>query len=70
MLRKGSLNFCSCRTFFWDLDDLVRINKARLFQEPKISVLQANAKLAQKGECWTWNQRSKGSILNGVMFYY
>ena len=25
--------------------------------EPKVSVLQANAQLTQKGECWTWNQR-------------
>ena len=41
-----------------DLDDLVRINR--------VSVLQANAKLVQKGECWTWNQRlikGPGSIL-------
>ena len=34
-------------------------------KEPKVCVLQANAKLAQKGECWTWNQRFSGSILNG-----
>ena len=25
--------------------------------EPKVSVSQANAQLAQKGECWTWNHR-------------
>ena len=26
-------------------------------KEPKVSVLQANAQSAQKGECWTRNQR-------------
>ena len=26
-------------------------------KEPKVSVSQANAQLAQKGECWTRNQR-------------
>ena len=40
-----------------DLDHLVGINTAQLYKEPKVSVLQANAQLAQKGECWTWNQR-------------
>ena len=37
-----------------------------LYKEAKVSVLQANAQLAQKGECW--NQRSirgPGSILAG-----
>ena len=62
-------NFCSCATSFLDLDDLVRINEACLYKEPEVSVLQANAKLAKKGECWTWNQRSRGSILIGVTFY-
>ena len=32
-----------------DLDDLVRINRAWLYKEPKVWVLQANAKLVQKG---------------------
>ena len=32
------------------------INRAWLYKETKVSVLQANAKLVQKGECWTWNQ--------------
>ena len=40
---------------------------------PKVFVLQANAELVQKGECWTWNQRfmrglgsipSRGNILS------
>ena len=36
-----------------------------IYKEPKVSVLQANAQLTQKGECWTWNLRSEGSILSG-----
>ena len=32
---------------FLDLNDLVRINRARLYKEPKVSVLQANGKLVQ-----------------------
>ena len=34
-----------------------RISSAWLYKDLKVSVLQANAHLAQKGECWTWNQR-------------
>ena len=37
-----------------------------LYKEAKVSVLQANAQLTQKGECW--NQRSirgPGSVLAG-----
>ena len=37
-----------------------------------MSVLEASAQLAQKGECWTWNQRLirvLGSILSGVTFF-
>ena len=51
-----------------DLDDLVEINRAWLYKEPKASILQANAQLAQKGECWTWNQRfirGQGSMPTG-----
>ena len=39
------------------------INRVRLYKEYK-----ANAKLVQRGECWTWNQRlirGPGSILTG-----
>ena len=46
----------------------LRIHRASLYKEPKVSVLQAKAKLVQKGECWTWNQRfirGPGSILTG-----
>ena len=68
LLLRRSLNFCSCTTWCLDLDDLVRINKAWLYKELKVSVLQANAKLVQRGACWTWNQRSSGSILTGVAF--
>ena len=35
----------------------VGINRAWLYKEPKVSVLQANDKLVKKGECLTWNQR-------------
>ena len=34
-----SLNFCSCTTWFLDLDDLVRINRAWIYKEPKVSVM-------------------------------
>ena len=37
------------------LDNLVGINRVGLYKEPK--VLQVNAQLAQKGECWTWGER-------------
>ena len=37
------------------------------WQVPKVSVLQANAKLVQ---CSTWNQRSRDSVLTGVIFCY
>ena len=56
-----SLKLCSCTTWFLDFDDSVRINRGWLCREPQVSVLQANAKLVQRGECWTWNQRSRGS---------
>ena len=47
----------------------VRINRALLYiyKDPKVSVLQTNTQLAQKGQCWTWNQRltrGQGSIPN------
>ena len=53
----GSLNFFSCTSWFLNLDDSVRINRAWLYKKPKVSVLQANVNLVQKGECWTWNQK-------------
>ena len=62
-----SLNFCSCTTWFLDLDDSVRFNRAWLYREPKVSVLQANNNLVQNGQCWTWKQGfmiGPGSILN------
>ena len=40
-----SLKFCSCTTWYLDLDHLRRINRAWLYKEPKVSVLQANVKL-------------------------
>ena len=52
-----SLNFCSHTTWFLDIDDSVRINRAWLYKDPKVSVFQANVNLLQKGECCTWNQR-------------
>ena len=48
---------------------MVHDEKTRLYHK----VLKANAKLAQKGECWTWNQRlirGLGSIpTRGNIFY-
>ena len=49
VLLMRSLNFCSCTTWFLDLDDLVRINRHDHIRSAKVSVLQANAKLVQKG---------------------
>ena len=43
------LNFCSCTTKHVDFDDLRGINKAWLYKEPKVSVLQANVKLVGQG---------------------
>ena len=51
LILRRSLNFCSCTAWFLDLDDLVRINRAWLYNEPQVSDLQANAKLVQEGEC-------------------
>ena len=45
VLLRGSLNFCLCITWFLDLDDLAGINRAWLYKEPKVSVLQANDQL-------------------------
>ena len=45
LLLRRSLNFCSCTTWNLDLDDLRGINRAWLYKEPKVSVLQANVKL-------------------------
>ena len=69
VLPRGSLNFCLSIIWFLDLNDLVRINRAWLCKEPKVSVLQANTQSAQKGGCWSWNQsfmRNMGSILIGL----
>ena len=50
---KGIFKLLLMHHLFLDFDDLVGINRAWLYKEPKVSVLQANAQLAQKGECWT-----------------
>ena len=68
LLLRESLNFCLCNTWFLALDHLVGINRAWLYKTPKVSILQANTQLVQKGECWTWNQRFMrvpGSIPTG-----
>ena len=52
VLLRRSLNFCSCTTLF--LDDSVRINRAWLYKDPKVSVLQANVKL----DDWPHGKRS------------
>ena len=57
----------------FNLDGLVGISRAWLYKEAKVPVLQANAHLAQKGECWTWNQkfiRGLYSILTGFNIYW
>ena len=45
LLLGRSLNICSCTTWFLDFDDQVKINRAWLYKDPKVSVLQANVKL-------------------------
>ena len=45
VLFRRSLTFGSCTTWYLELDDLRRINRAWLYKEPKVSVLQANVKL-------------------------
>ena len=45
LLLRRSLNFCSCSTWYLDLDDLRGINRLWLYKKPKVSVLQANVKL-------------------------
>ena len=47
------LKFCSCTTWFLDLDNLVRINRAWLYKDLKVSHLQANDNLAQLVRHWT-----------------
>ena len=47
---------------------LVGLNRAWLYKDPKVSVLQANVQVAKKGKCWTLNQgliRVPSPILNG-----
>ena len=53
-----------------DLNDLVRINRAWQYKGPKVLVLQATVNLVQKGECWTWNQRFRSSILIGGNIFH
>ena len=50
-------DFCLFATWFLDWEGLVGINRAWLYKEPKVSVLQPNAQLAQIGECCIWNQK-------------
>ena len=46
-------------------------SKNHVVHEHKFKDLLSNVvKIVQKGECWTWNQRSSGSILTGVTFCY
>ena len=39
-----------------------------MVHEQKFKV--THAMIAQKGECWTWNQRSMDSILTGGNIFY
>ena len=43
VLLRGSLNFFSCTSWYLNLDNLVRINRAWLYKEHKVSVLQAKS---------------------------
>ena len=57
LLLRRSLNFCPCTTWFLDFDHLVGINRAWLYKDPKVSVLQANAPVGfftytQKCQLW------------------
>ena len=45
VLLRRSLNICSCTTWYLNLDELRQINRAWLYKDPKVSVLQANVKL-------------------------
>ena len=67
VLLRRSLNFCSCTTWFLDLDDLVTINRAWLYKDLKVSVLQANVNLVQKGvlDLESEVMRGPGSIPTG-----
>ena len=54
-------------------DDLAIINRVWLYKEPQISVLQANAKLVQKGldlESEVWVQYSLGNIFNLLLDFF
>ena len=65
VLLRGSLYFCSCTTWFLDLDDSDGINRAWLYKEPKVSVLQAHTQLVQKGE---WRVLDLGSLEARVQY--
>ena len=40
VLLRRSLNLCLCTTWYFNFDDLRGINRARLYKEPKVSVLE------------------------------
>ena len=67
VLLRRSLNFCSCITWFLDFDDSVKINRAWLYEEPKVST---NVNLVQKGECWTWDHRLWETFFTGLFCFH
>ena len=54
--------------------DSNQVQKNQWFMNKSLKISQvANARLTQKGECWTWNQRlirSPGSILTGSNIFH
>ena len=65
----ATLNFCSCTTLFFDLDDLVRIYRAWLCKEPKVSVLQVNAsKVSVERKPGELRDRGVGNVDGGILF--
>ena len=66
----GSLPIIQCK----EMDEMALLQKTNCsthrilwFRIPK---QKANVQLVQKGKCWTWNQRSRDSILTGGNIYF
>ena len=64
MLFRVSLNFCSCTTWFLDLDDLIRINRAGLCKESKVSVVQAICQSSSERKVLDLESEVPGVILS------
>ena len=62
LLLRRSLNFCSCKTWFLDLDDLIRINRAWLYKDPKGLDLKAIAQLVRSSLSQARSLRKKWRV--------